>query len=167
MTLRKASDFIEQLRELRLSVGQPSMRHLQRLGGQTRAANGDAVDALPRSTVSTVLRGNKLPRSEFVSAFVTACLVYGGEPPEKVAEETERWLARWRVLYAAEAKEGPEGETAQGDPVAETPKAGSVPPVPVVPPPHCENLAIPVRGGVEQHHQTEEPEESAEGLVLA
>ncbi|GAA3119789.1 hypothetical protein GCM10017687_36790 [Streptomyces echinatus] len=127
MALRKASDFIEQLRELRLSVGQPSMRHLQRLGGQTRAANGDAVDALPRSTVSTVLRGNKLPRSEFVSAFVTACLVYGGQPPEKVAEETERWLARWRVLYAAETKEGPEGETAQGDPVTETPKAWNVP----------------------------------------
>jgi len=106
------------------------MRRLQQLGGQTRAANGDEVDALPRSTVSTVLRGNKLPRSEFVSAFVTACLVYGGQPPEKVAEETERWLAHWRVLYAAEARESPEGKTFRGDlapEATETPEAGSVP----------------------------------------
>ncbi|MGW0206012.1 NB-ARC domain-containing protein [Streptomyces sp. NPDC003233] len=103
------------------------MRRLQQLGGQTKAANGDKVDALPRSTVSTVLRGNKLPRSEFVSAFVTACLVYGGQPPEKVAEETERWLAHWRVLYAAEAREDPEAETPRGDRRTETPKVGSVP----------------------------------------
>ncbi|MFF7972201.1 hypothetical protein [Streptomyces sp. NPDC007905] len=85
------------------------------------------MDALPRSTVSTVLRGNKLPRSELVSAFVTACLVYGGQPPEKVAKETECWLTHWRVLYAAEAREGPEGETSRGGPATETPKAESVP----------------------------------------
>ncbi|MFC4607871.1 NB-ARC domain-containing protein [Streptomyces maoxianensis] len=103
------------------------MRRLQKLGGQTKAANGDEVDALPRSTVSTVLRGDKLPRSEFVSAFVTACLVYGGQPPEQVAVATESWLARWRALYAAGGREGAEGETPQGDPVAEAPKAGSVP----------------------------------------
>ncbi|WP_432074137.1 NB-ARC domain-containing protein [Streptomyces wuyuanensis] len=118
---------MRRLRELRLSVGQPSMRRLQQLGGKTRAANGDEVDALPRSTVSTVLRGSKLPRSEFVSAFVTACLQYGGHPPEQVAEATERWLAHWRVLYAAQGGEGPEGETAQAAPVTEAPKGVSVP----------------------------------------
>lgn len=103
------------------------MRRLQQLGGRTRAANGDEVDALPRSTVSTVLRGNKLPRSEFVSAFVTACLVYGGQPPERVAEATERWLAQWRVLYAAETGEGAEEENSPGDPATEPPKTGIVP----------------------------------------
>ncbi|MFE9774068.1 NB-ARC domain-containing protein [Streptomyces sp. NPDC005931] len=127
MTSDNATDFVRQLRELRLSVGQPSMRRLQQLGGQTRAANGDEVDALPRSTVSTVLRGNKLPRSEFVSAFVTACLMYGGQPPEKVAEATERWLAQWRVLYAAEAGEGAEEEDSPGGPAAEAPRSGIVP----------------------------------------
>ncbi len=85
------------------------MRRLQQLGGQT-TAGGDVVDALPRSTISTILRGSKLPRAEFVSAFVTACLVHGNHPPDKVAETTERWLARWRTL-AAEAAEGEVGET--------------------------------------------------------
>lgn len=72
------------------------------------------IDALPRSTVSTVLRGNKLPRSEFVSVFVTACLTHGRQPPGKVAEATEQWLARWRALYAA-------GEPADDAPAAEPP----------------------------------------------
>ncbi|QEV19954.1 ATP-binding protein [Streptomyces alboniger] len=103
------------------------MRRLQQLGGTTRAANGDEVDALPRSTVSTILRGDKLPRSEFVSAFVTACLVYGGQPPEKVAEATERWLAHWRALYATGATEGAEGRPARDAPLAEEPKRWSVP----------------------------------------
>lgn len=104
------------------------MRRLQKLGGLTKAANGDEVDALPRSTVSTVLRGDKLPRSEFVSAFVTACLEYGGQSPERVAEATESWLARWRTLYAAGARDGAEGEAPQADAVADAPKAGTVVP---------------------------------------
>lgn len=91
------------------------MRRLQKLGGLTKAANGDEVDALSRSTVSTVLRGDKLPRSEFVSAFVTACLEYGGQSPERVAEATESWLARRRTLYAAGARDGVEGEAPQAD----------------------------------------------------
>lgn len=127
MTDDNATDFVRALRELRLSVGQPSMRRLQQLGGQTRAANGDTVDALPRSTVSTVLRGNKLPRSEFVSAFVTACLEYGGQPPEKVAEATGHWLARWRVLYAAEAGEGGQEDDSPGDTAGEPPATALVP----------------------------------------
>ncbi|MEV8476461.1 hypothetical protein [Streptomyces sp. NPDC051173] len=122
-----ASEFVEYLRELRLSVGQPSMRRLQQLGGKTKTSNGDEVDALPRSTVSTILRGDKLPRSEFVSAFVTACLVYGGRPPEEVAEATGRWLTHWRALYAAASREGVEGKIPQDDPVAEAPRERSVP----------------------------------------
>lgn len=103
------------------------MRRLQQLGGKTTASNGDEVDALPRSTVSTILRGDKLPRSEFVSAFVTACLVYGGQPPEKVAEVTERWLTHWRALYAAGAREDVEGKIPQDDPVTEARKEWGVP----------------------------------------
>ncbi|MFI8362580.1 NB-ARC domain-containing protein [Streptomyces sp. NPDC085612] len=122
-----ASEFVQQLRELRLNVGQPSMRRLQQLGGKVRASNGDEVDALPRSTVSTILRGDKLPRSEFVSSFVTACLVYAGQPPEKVVETTERWLGRWKALYAAGAREGSDGRAAQDDSVTEGSKERSVP----------------------------------------
>ncbi|WP_369201460.1 hypothetical protein [Streptomyces sp. PU-14G] len=103
------------------------MRRLQQLGGKTRAANGDEVDALPRSTVSTILRGDKLPRSEFVSASVTACLEYGGQPPEKVAEVTEHWLSCWRALYAAEVREAPEGSGSRHEPAGQGPKERSVP----------------------------------------
>ncbi|MBO8184017.1 NB-ARC domain-containing protein [Streptomyces spirodelae] len=103
------------------------MRRLQQLGGKTRAANGDEVDALPRSTVSTILRGDKLPRSEFVSAFVTACLEYGGQPPEKVADLTEHWLSCWRALYAAGVREGAQGSDARDDLTGEGPKERSVP----------------------------------------
>ncbi|MET9035448.1 NB-ARC domain-containing protein [Streptomyces mirabilis] len=103
------------------------MRRLQQLGGQTTAPSGDVVDALPRSTISTILRGSKLPRAEFVSAFVTACLVHGNHPPDKVAETTERWLARWRTLYAAEAAEGEVGETTDGEMTVEPSRAVNVP----------------------------------------
>lgn len=96
-----AAEFVQRLRELRLSVGQPSLRRLQQLGGRTTVPSGDVVDALPRSTVSTVLRGSKLPRADFVSVFVTACLVHGRHSAEEVAEVTAHWLGHWRALYAA------------------------------------------------------------------
>lgn len=84
------------------------MRRLQQLGGQTTAPSGDVVDALPRSTISTILRGSKLPRAEFVSAFVTACLVHGNHPPDKVAETTDGNVAvepsRFLVGREAELK---------------------------------------------------------------
>ena len=103
------------------------MRRLQQLGGRTRAANGDEVDALPRSTVSTILRGDKLPRSEFVSAFVKACLDYGGHPPERTAEAVEEWLAGWRALYAAGAREGGEGRLVPEEPASDGPWERGVP----------------------------------------
>lgn len=90
--------------------------------------------------MSTVLRGNKLPRSEFVSVFVTACLTHGKRPPDKIAEATEEWLASWRALYAAEgvnladtvdSMESVDSmdsvDTAETGPVVAAPKTGGSP----------------------------------------
>ncbi|MER7049204.1 NB-ARC domain-containing protein [Streptomyces jumonjinensis] len=88
------------MRDLRLWAGQPSLRRLQRLAGTARAANGDEIDALPRSTVSSVLRGRRVPRSEFVAAYVAACLRYRGSGEREIAESVEVWLTVWRRLCA-------------------------------------------------------------------
>lgn len=106
MTCRSASAFRERLMELRYWCGQPSLRQLRKLGGSTRAQNGDVVDALPPTTVSAVLRGRRaggMPRLSFVEAFVTACLSYSGHRPEVIARELERWRHAWRALAVPDA----------------------------------------------------------------
>jgi tetratricopeptide (TPR) repeat protein len=102
---RTPEEFVACLRELRTWTGQPSLRRLQRLGGQVESVGGDEVDALPASTVSHVLTGKglpALPRMAFVDSFVTACLTACDMPDDEVASRLARWRAAWRALAGAE-----------------------------------------------------------------
>lgn len=99
-TPESSDDFVRRLRDLRLWVGQPSLRRLQQLAGKAQAANGDEIDALPRSTVSNILRGTRVPRSDFVEAFVSACLKHRGSAESEIAVAVEEWLTVWRQLSA-------------------------------------------------------------------
>jgi tetratricopeptide (TPR) repeat protein len=84
------------LRELRRWAGQPSLRRLRQLGGAHRTADGGAeVDALPESTTSYVLRGDRPASAEFVRCFVTACLRARQRDPAEIADHLERWHAAW------------------------------------------------------------------------
>ncbi|MFI0482845.1 NACHT domain-containing protein [Actinomadura sp. 9N215] len=86
------TEFVLTLARLRLWAGEPSLSRLRMLGGRAEAPDGNLVDRLPQSTVSHVLRQTgRLPRWEFVEAFVTACLRYCGHPPERIPGELERW----------------------------------------------------------------------------
>ncbi|GLZ81974.1 hypothetical protein Afil01_67810 [Actinorhabdospora filicis] len=93
--------FIALLAELRDWAGRPSLRELRQRGGTTTAPNGDVIDALPPSTVSYVLRGERLPslpRRSFVEAYVAACLAVGGLSGEEIPPVVARWAAAWREL---------------------------------------------------------------------
>ncbi|MFG1948546.1 NACHT domain-containing protein [Nonomuraea sp. NPDC048826] len=119
------ADFVRSLATLRQWAGEPSLSRLRTLGGQTATADGTKVDALPRSTTSHVLRQvDRLPRWDFVRAFVTACLHYCDYPPELVPYELERWRAARTALVEPAAPDPPEppAETAvtlPPDPAAE------------------------------------------------
>jgi tetratricopeptide (TPR) repeat protein len=89
------AEFVERLRELRLWAGAPSLRRLRQLAGTTVDAHGNRIDLLPVSTASRQLRGDRLPRMEFVRAFVTACLRARGRGADTIAEQTERWHEAW------------------------------------------------------------------------
>lgn len=106
-TARDARSFVHLLVRLRSWAGQPSLRRLQHLGGTRRTARGDAVDALPPSTVSSALRRAELPRLEFVSAFTAACLRAGGVPADDVRPAVDRWRREWRRLATAPRDDGP------------------------------------------------------------
>ncbi|TDC57177.1 NACHT domain-containing protein [Actinomadura sp. KC345] len=116
-------DFVRSLIRLRQWAGEPSLSRLRSLGGQTAAPDGTKVDALPRSTISHVLRQtDKLPRWDFVRAFVTACLRNCDHPPELLPREIERWRVARTALAAstgpaagvAAAEPAPEPATAPG-----------------------------------------------------
>jgi tetratricopeptide (TPR) repeat protein len=92
------AQFVELLRELRLWAGNPSLRRLRQLGGTTTDARGIEIDALPVSTTSHVLRGDRLPRVEFIRAFVTACLRARRQDPTGIGEVVERWHEGWLRL---------------------------------------------------------------------
>lgn len=92
------AQFIERLRELRLWAGQPSLRQLRELGGTTQAPGGARIDALPVSTVSHVLRGDRLPRMEFVRSFVAACLRARNRDEPDIMAYTDRWHEAWLRL---------------------------------------------------------------------
>ncbi len=84
-------------------AGQPSLRRLERLGGDTRAADGRPVKALPASTTSYVLSGKggtRLPRMIFVERYVASCLAACGEPVPRGSRYLRRWLDAWRALAA-------------------------------------------------------------------
>ncbi|MGW4801181.1 hypothetical protein ACWEPC_53045, partial [Nonomuraea sp. NPDC004297] len=105
-----AEGFVRSLVLLRRWAGEPSLSRLRSLGGQTAASDGTMVDALPKSTTSHVLRqGGRLPRWEFVRAFVTACLRSCDHPPELIPGELERWRAARATLagLAAPTLPGP------------------------------------------------------------
>lgn len=93
------AEFAQRLRTLRLWAGEPSLRRLRQLGGTTVDERGNEIDALPVSTLSHVLRENRLPRMEFVRAFVTACLRARGRDPATIAAELERWHEAWLGLH--------------------------------------------------------------------
>ncbi|MEO3830301.1 NACHT domain-containing protein [Actinomadura sp. B10D3] len=102
-------DFVQSLVLLRRWAGEPSLSRLRALGGQTVSSDGTTIDALPKSTTSHVLRqAGKLPRWDFVKAFVTACLRNGDHPAELIPGELRRWRAARDVL--AGSSTGPEPE---------------------------------------------------------
>ncbi|MFI6708913.1 NACHT domain-containing protein [Nonomuraea sp. NPDC050478] len=113
------ADFVRSLALLRQWAGEPSLSRLRVLGGQTSTADGTKVDALPKSTTSHVLRQtDRLPRWDFVRAFVTACFHYCDHPPELIPAELERWRAARAALAepAAPAPEPPPADVPLPDP---------------------------------------------------
>jgi hypothetical protein len=133
-----AADFVESLVRLRRWAGEPSLSRLRTLGGQTVASDGATVDALPKSTTSHVLRqADRLPRWDFVRAFVTACLHFCDHPAELIPGELERWRAA-RTALAGPAARTPEPP----EPTPEPPAPASAGPVigPVNEPDHAAEL---------------------------
>ncbi|MGW0071526.1 NACHT domain-containing protein [Streptosporangium sandarakinum] len=94
-------EFVGSLVRLRQWAGEPSLSRLRSLGGRTAASDGAMVDTLPKSTTSHVLRqSGRLPRWEFVRAFVTACFLSCDHPAELIPAELERWRAARAALAA-------------------------------------------------------------------
>ncbi|MFC7586481.1 hypothetical protein ACFQYP_24120 [Nonomuraea antimicrobica] len=111
-----AAEFVGSLVRLRQWAGEPSLSRLRALGGQTVSTDGVAVDALPKSTTSHVLRQtDRLPRWDFVRAFVTACLRFCDYPGELIPGELERWRVA-RTALAGQAAPAP--PPAAAEPVA-------------------------------------------------
>jgi NACHT domain len=110
------ADFVGSLVRLRQWAGEPSLSRLRALGGQLVTSDRDTIDALPKSTTSMVLRQtDKLPRWDFVKAFVTACFRYCDYPAELIPGEVERWRAARTALAAPIARaEPPVGIVANG-----------------------------------------------------
>lgn len=126
MALHNASDFIEQLRELPLSVGQPSMRHLQRLGTD----QGSQWRRGGRAATEHGLDGPVWKQAAAIGVRLRVC---DGLPRVRRAASGEGGggdRAPARPLASALCGRGegrPGGGDPQCDPVTETPKAGSVP----------------------------------------
>ncbi|MCP3802432.1 LamG domain-containing protein [Allokutzneria sp. A3M-2-11 16] len=92
------AELVARLNELRGWAGTPSLRRLRALAGP--------ADALPPATVSDVLTGKRLarlPRLEFVEAFVLACL----RAREYDEAELAAWTRAWRALASAEHPTAP------------------------------------------------------------
>ncbi|TDB89414.1 NACHT domain-containing protein [Actinomadura sp. KC216] len=108
-TAATTADFVRSLIRLKQWAGEPSLSRLRSLGGQTLASDGTTVDALPKSTISHVLRQTgKLPRWDFVQAFVTACYRYRDYPAERIPGEIERWRAARAALAGPAAPASPD-----------------------------------------------------------
>jgi hypothetical protein len=102
------AEFVQALHRLKQWAGEPSLSRLRLLGGSTVTAEGATVDTLPKSTVSHVLRQtDKLPRWDFVRAFVTACLRYCDYPADQITVELERWRSARTVLAEPPSAEAP------------------------------------------------------------
>uniref|UniRef100_UPI003F496D58 NACHT domain-containing protein n=1 Tax=Actinomadura sp. CA-154981 TaxID=3240037 RepID=UPI003F496D58 len=121
-----AAEFVGALALLRQWAGEPSLSRLRMLGGKTAASDGASIDALPKSTISNVLRQTgRVPRWDFVRAFVSACLRYCDHPAEQIPEELERWRAARAALAERPAAAAPEehpgaaGDRSARDPALE------------------------------------------------
>ncbi|TDD82050.1 NACHT domain-containing protein [Actinomadura rubrisoli] len=92
-------EFVQTLVRFKQWAGGPSLSRLRSLGGQTVTPDGSTIDRLPKSTISHVLRQTgKLPRWDFVRAYVAACLRYCDYPAERIPGELERWRAARAAL---------------------------------------------------------------------
>lgn len=110
------AEFVQMLVDLRRWAGEPPLSVLRSLGGQTESPDGTTVDALPKSTVSHILRQrDKLPRWSFVQAFVTACLRHCDYPADRISEEIERWRLA-RAAIAGPPARAPRGPDLAGGP---------------------------------------------------
>ncbi|MBC6460664.1 NACHT domain-containing protein [Actinomadura sp. HBU206391] len=124
------TDFVRALVRLRRWAGEPSLSRLRSLGGQTVTSDGTTIDALPKSTTSHVLRQtDKLPRWDFVKAFVTACLRYCDHPVELIPGELERWRAARTTLAGPAPLPSPPPETQERTFLKTTPDGLVEPPV--------------------------------------
>ncbi|MEV4569449.1 NACHT domain-containing protein [Nonomuraea sp. NPDC049419] len=136
-----AAEFVAALVRLRQWAGEPSLSRLRALGGQVTAADGALVDALPKSTTSHVLRQtDRLPRWEFVRAFVTACLRSCEHPEELIGGELERWRAA-RAALAGPAAPPPASPPAAAPPPDAAPSPSA--PSPQAPPPQAPTPEAP------------------------
>ena len=122
-----AADFVRLLGELRVWAGSPSLRTLRRLGGSIVSAAGDPIDALPESTTSYLLNGRglpRLPRMEFVEAYVSACLRAAGRSGDPAAE-LEPWRTAWsRIALGTDAEPAETGPADAGPADAGSADAG-------------------------------------------
>ncbi|MGP3911462.1 NACHT domain-containing protein [Nonomuraea sp. 10N515B] len=119
-----AADFVRSLVRLKQWAGEPSLSRLRSLGGQTVTSDGVTIDALPKSTTSHVLRQtDKLPRWDFVKAFVTACLRYRDYPAELIPGELERWRAARTALAEPDTRTPSGGERRTSSAVGPEPPA--------------------------------------------
>jgi NACHT domain len=102
------TEFVQSMVRLKDWAGQPSLSKLQQLGGQKVTPQGTKIDILPKSTISHVLRKtDKLPRWDFVKAYITACLRYCEYPSDQIPVELERWRAARRVLAGQPTRTSP------------------------------------------------------------
>lgn len=119
-----AADFVLSLVRLKQWAGEPSLSRLRSLGGQTVTSDGVTIDALPKSTTSHVLRQtDRLPRWDFVKAFVTACLRYRDYPAELISGELERWRAARTALAGSDTRAPSDNERRASETITPEPPA--------------------------------------------
>ncbi|MEV6157334.1 NACHT domain-containing protein [Nonomuraea sp. NPDC052129] len=117
-----AADFVRSLVRLKRWAGEPSLSRLRSLGGQTVTSDGTTIDALPKSTTSHVLRQtDRLPRWDFVKAFVTACFRYCDYPAELIPGELERWRVARTALAGPVPRTPPASDAERRTPPAVDP----------------------------------------------
>lgn len=120
-TASTPAELTERLEALRLWAGRPSLRRLRQLGGARSAANGtDEIDALPETTTSYVLRGDRPASAEFVRHFVAACMRARQCDGAEIANQVERWHDAWLAVSAGT-------EAAPVAPIVDMRVAGHVP----------------------------------------
>ncbi|CCH29731.1 GIY-YIG nuclease family protein [Actinosynnema sp. NPDC047251] len=81
-------EFAKSLRTLHVECGKPSYHRIRGLAPE---------HALPPATVSEVLNGKRLPKAEFMQAFVRALLRHrDGGDTRRHDEEVARWRRKWQ-----------------------------------------------------------------------